>query len=149
MQWWAQHGLDLGLQEPDVSWPHLSVNTKNIAELQYAIEWFCAVGLSFALPSSAKSGTRWDVPASGVDSPEGRPGSRGVHFAPAGRFDVNCNFYVITWGEEVPVTPAFIEAYAVAADTGVSQRDRCKFGGQAAIACGCGRVSLAGWNLCP
>jgi salicylate hydroxylase len=27
--------------------------------------------------------------------------------------------------------------------------DRRKFGGQAAIACGCGRVSLAGWNLCP
>jgi hypothetical protein len=28
-------------------------------------------------------------------------------------------------------------------------RDRRKFGGQAAIACGCGCVSLAGWNLCP
>ena len=28
-------------------------------------------------------------------------------------------------------------------------RDRRKFGGQAAIACGCGHVSLAGWNLCP
>jgi hypothetical protein len=31
----------------------------------------------------------------------------------------------------------------------VRQGDRRKFGGQAAIACGCGRVSLAGWNLCP
>jgi hypothetical protein len=29
------------------------------------------------------------------------------------------------------------------------ERDRRKFGGQAAIACGCGDVSLAGWNLCP
>ena len=28
-------------------------------------------------------------------------------------------------------------------------RDRRKFGGQAAIACGCGCVSLAGWNFCP
>jgi len=27
--------------------------------------------------------------------------------------------------------------------------DRRKFGGQAAIACGCGYVSLAGWNFCP
>jgi hypothetical protein len=30
-----------------------------------------------------------------------------------------------------------------------SRGDRRKFGGQAAIACGCGDVSLAGWNLCP
>jgi hypothetical protein len=27
--------------------------------------------------------------------------------------------------------------------------DSRKFGGQAAIACGCGCVSLAGWNFCP
>jgi DNA invertase Pin-like site-specific DNA recombinase len=29
------------------------------------------------------------------------------------------------------------------------RRDRRRFGGQAAIACGCGCVSLAGWNFCP
>ena len=44
-----------------------------------------------------------------------------MHFAPSGRFDIDGNFYVVTWGEEVPVSTAFIQAYAVAADTGVSQ----------------------------
>jgi hypothetical protein len=34
-------------------------------------------------------------------------------------------------------------------DIPAPDRDRCKFGGQTAIACGCECVSLAGWNLCP
>ncbi len=121
MGWWAQKGLNLGLQAADVMWPHVTVDPHDIAELQCAIQWFCAVGFSFALPTSAIAAAVWDVPASGVDSPEGRPGGWGMHLAPSGRFDLNGNFYVITWGQEVPVTPAFIQTYAVAADTGVSQ----------------------------
>ncbi len=121
MSWWAQHGLDLGLQSPDVLWPHVTVDHQNMAELQCAIDWFGGVGFSFALPKSAMNAATWDVPASGVDSPDGQPGGWGMHFAPSGRFDIDGNFYVVTWGEEVPVTTAFIQAYAVAADTGVSQ----------------------------
>ena len=38
---------------------------------------------------------------------------------------------------------------AEGASVAFCDRDRRKFGGQAAIACGCGRVSLAGWHFCP
>ena len=31
MSWWAQHGLDLGLQSPDVLWPHITVDHQNMA----------------------------------------------------------------------------------------------------------------------
>src|SRR5271168_4061219 len=34
-------------------------------------------------------------------------------------------------------------------NVGAQTRDRRKFGGQTAIACGCGCVTLAEWNFCP
>lgn len=120
MSRWATTGLN-GLQVADEIQATVTIDPKDIASLQCAIQWFCAVGLSFALPKAAITASVWDVPTSGVDSPEGQPGGWGMHFAPSGRFDTHGNFYIITWGEEVPVTSAFIQAYAVAADTNISQ----------------------------
>ena len=121
MQYWAKQGLDLGLQAPDVQWPHITANVAKIVEVKNAIDWFGGLGFSFALPNYVKTSLEWDISsAAPVDSAAGRPGGWGMHFAPSGRFDGRY-FYIITWGIEVAITPAFLAVYAVAADTGLSK----------------------------
>lgn len=121
MLYWAKTGLNLGLQAPDVQWPHITANLSKLAELKNAIDWFGGLGISLALPKYAQTADVWDVStAAPVDSAAGRPGGWGMHFAPSGRFDGRY-IYIITWGVEVPVTPAFLSTYGVAADTGISQ----------------------------
>lgn len=103
-----------------MSWPNVSVELLRAATV-YAARQFGGVGISLALPIAAKTQTSplWDVPAAGVNSPQGQPGGLGSHFTPSGRWDGK-NLWLITWGVEVAMTPAFFVAYAIAVDTGVS-----------------------------
>lgn len=120
MSWLAQRGLDMGLQAPDVQWPHVTINPEDVDEIRAGIDWFGGVGFSLALPNFVKTATDvWDVTPSLLASDAGTPGSWGGHWVPSGRFD-GTTFWAITWGEEVLVTLSFLRAYMMAVDTGVS-----------------------------
>jgi hypothetical protein len=119
MAYWAHDGIKLGDQLEDVCVP-VSINPRNLDEIKLGVDFFVGVGLSLALPLYSQSVTTiFDVPASGVDSAQGRPGGWDGHEVFCGRYEENI-FYVISWGQEFAMSPEFIAAYCTAVDTGMS-----------------------------
>jgi hypothetical protein len=106
--WWCDQLEDV----PSIAW----LDAPNLAHLRAAIALLGPIQMDLNLPASIQSQTVWDV----VDSPDSEPGSFGPHRACMGKYD-GSRFYVITWGIEMPVTPAFIMRYALNAEATVSR----------------------------
>lgn len=114
----ATDGISIGI-DLDVMLPFdVPTDTNNLNLITYNCG---GVGLCWALPKSAEKMTDvWDV-AGDLNLPENIPGSWGGHFTCSGKYDSNSRF-IITWGYEVKVTPAFEAAYLVAATGALSRR---------------------------
>jgi hypothetical protein len=122
--WVAANGVNVGLQDPDAELP-VSLNHTREDLLSWATDEFCGIGLEFDLPLAwqdvvAKGGTVLDVPAAGVSSPGGQPGSWGRHQVGSGRYDPQRR-YIISWGLELTVTPAAMTAYCVGASAAMAR----------------------------
>lgn len=94
------------------------------AEQCLATEWFGWVGYSLALPLAAQDMTeRLDVPRCGLDAAAGRPGGWGAHFVVTCAYDQSRSAIMrrcLTWGQDMEITQAFIDAYLLRADSGWS-----------------------------
>lgn len=118
--WWTQTGMDLGLQARNVVLP-LVLDVANTEHLSLATELLGFVGLCLNLPASMEDADNdvMDVPPSGVASAAGMPGGMGAHFVVSGRYAGGAR-YVISWGHEWEITPAFLAAYGIGAYSGFS-----------------------------
>jgi hypothetical protein len=91
--------------------------------LRACIYFFSGIHLGFLLPLSASAQTSegyWDIPT--VNDSHAKPNSWGGHLVYAKRYDAN-NIYVLTWGEEIRVTNAFVKRYADEAWVAIDQLD--------------------------
>ena len=87
----------------------VSVAPNNLAHLKWATVLFGGVYAGVQLPLSAQGQTTWSVPKTGTTG-DGAPGSWGGHCIPIISFDATY-FYVVSWGEIVPVSYNFMEVY--------------------------------------
>jgi hypothetical protein len=119
MAYWAVQGMDLGLQTKDVS---LHVHMDSIDELRLGIDTFLGAMICLSLPLSAKTATdTLDICPDGLNSLLGKRGGWTSHALTSGYYDMDRGiFKVITWGTEMVMTEAFLDAYAVSFDTGFS-----------------------------
>jgi len=98
---------------------YVQVNPLLEDEVKTALQLFGNVYLGVQLPVSAQTTDYWAA-ASG---PDGQPGSWGGHAIPL--VDYDKEYYVITWGERLMMTPTFLknycdEAYAVLSQIGLT-----------------------------
>jgi hypothetical protein len=94
----------------------VAVDPRNTDEWKRAIYLFGAIYMGVQLPISIQGASSWTVPASGAIG-DGAPGSWGGHCVPVGSDD-GVEQTVITWGEDMPMSPQFPlvysdEAYAI------------------------------------
>lgn len=115
---YASHGIDLGLQAPDVA-AHVSVYHRDLDDVRRAIAWFGGIGLSLDLPKAAQRPGVWDAPA-GPLTGDAAPGSWGAHYVFCGRYAPGL-FWLVTWGAEQLATDAFLRAYLLGADAALSR----------------------------
>lgn len=97
------------------------ISTNDHWLLKAATYLFNGIEFGFNLPASAQSQTRqgfWDV----TTGPGSEPGSWGGHAVTCKRFD-DQGMYVLSWGREIRVTTAFIDAYADEAWTVIDSLD--------------------------
>lgn len=112
---WASTGVAWGEQWRDI--PAVAGFDPRVAShLRAAIAWLGPVQLDLDLPASARSQQVWSV----ADGPLSAPGSWGAHRVCVGKYD-SLGFHAVTWGMEMPVTEAFIEAYALDAMVAISR----------------------------
>lgn len=112
---WAGEGVAWGEQWLDV--PAVAgFDPRIVSHLRAAIAWLGPIQLDLDLPFSAQNQSAWEV-ASGE---EARPGSWGAHRVCVGKYDAG-GFRCVTWGSEMALSEAFIEAYALDATASISR----------------------------
>lgn len=86
----------------------MSVNPKSRDYMKLTMDIFGTIYLAAGLPLAAQGKTSWDTPK----NLKGRnaPGSWGGHAIVAGRYNSK-GFTVITWGQELPVSWGWWDAY--------------------------------------
>jgi hypothetical protein len=89
----------------------------NAGHIKLSIELTGGVLFSFNLPLAVQDAPAWTMTPDG--SAALRPGSWAEHRVFCGRYDADAA-WGITWGMEVPISWAFVAAYALAADAVVS-----------------------------
>ena len=92
----------------------LKVDWTQPDHLKKAIDLVGPLCFSFALPRAIQGKAAWDFTPNRLD-PATAAGSYALHRVCTAKFDPD-GVYGITWGLEVPISWAFIEAYGVAAD---------------------------------
>lgn len=108
MRNWKNEGFKIGNRTYSIS-AYGELEPHDQKQLRMACYVFHGVHFGFWLPSAAQHmGKVWDY--NGQTGPEWKPGSWGGHLVYGKAFDQE-SFEVITWGEKVKVTNAFIERY--------------------------------------
>ena len=122
MGYMASRGIILDVALRDMLHPVLL--SANPDEQSLATGWFGWVGYSLALPLAAQDmTTRFDVPACGLNAEAGRPGGWGAHFIVSCAYEQSASSMMrrcISWGLDMEITQAFIDAYLLRADSGWS-----------------------------
>ncbi len=116
----AKDGISVGGTDLDVPLPVVLPNGS--ATLNGATWFFGAVGLCWALPAYLLANGPpmvWDVAPPGATDAATAPGDR--HYTPSGAYGPT-ERRIVTWGLDVPVTPAFEARYLVGAETQLSRR---------------------------
>jgi hypothetical protein len=86
----------------------VAVNPTNMDLMKTAIHLFGGVYTGLGLPLSAQGQDVWGVVTGGLSSV---PYSWGGHLTVCCQYDKHGNLYNYTWGEKVPMTPAFTSCY--------------------------------------
>lgn len=108
---WRQNGV--GKHKIDA---FVSIDPTNRKEVEEAIYLFGNIYIGLALPLTAQTGDVWQVPPMGLNG-DGSPGSWGGHCVPAMGFQGKTvpghpeGLMVVTWGQLMPMTWAFLESY--------------------------------------
>ncbi len=84
-----------------------SVNQNNAEAVKQAVHLFGSLYIGVELPASAQGKDHWDV--TGPLTGNNRPGSWGGHAIPIMSYAEK--YYVVTWGNFIPMTQAFFDAY--------------------------------------
>ena len=117
MSTWCSQGYRVNDQLEDV--PHWTkLDPTNTYSHKIAIDLFGAVALTLALPKAVMDLSEWTLTPSG--DPATQPWSEGGHRVLCGRHG-DGGFYLVTWGEQIFASAAFLQAYCVAADVAVSR----------------------------
>jgi hypothetical protein len=93
------------------------LDPQNIDHIKLAIELTGGVLFSFALPLAVQYAPAWNVVPDG--SVGAVKGGWADHRVFCGRYDAD-GVWGITWGQEIPISWAFVSAYAIAADAVLS-----------------------------
>ena len=114
---WCGQGYAINAQLDDV--PHwVSLDPSNLYHQKIAIDTLGGVLLTLNLPRAAMRLDEWTItPGS---NPDTAPGSEGGHRVMSGRHDSD-GLWLVTWGVQMLATPAFLQAYCIAADAVVSR----------------------------
>jgi hypothetical protein len=118
LRYWAKNGIPTDIGTETIAFATL--NPANLDELRLSIQWLGGVYLGVALPLTIQTQTdTWDIVP---DAPENltAPGSLGGHAVCALAYD-ETSFTVVTWGQLVKVTSAFMQKYLDEAYAVVSQ----------------------------
>jgi hypothetical protein len=108
LNFWRQHGL--GEHRKHRIQAFVTVNPANLQEMRTAIYLFGNVYLGVQLPLTAQGADSWQVPPGGLQG-DGAPGSWGGHCVPVMAYDPT-SYTVITWGQPMMATAAFVADYA-------------------------------------
>ena len=115
---WCSLGYEINPQLEDV--PHwVSLDPANLDHQRIAIDTLGCVLLTLALPKAVMELDEWTLTPDGT--PDRAPYSEGGHRVMCGRHDGD-GLWLVTWGQQIFASPAFLAAYTVAADAVVSRR---------------------------
>jgi hypothetical protein len=116
LKYWAKTGVPTSIGTDVVTFA--SLNPRDLNQLKLSIEWFGGAYLGVDLPITAQDQTaEWDVVSTSGD---GAAGSWGGHAVCAVAYDQQ-TFTVVTWGQLMKVSNAFMQAYLEEAYAVVSQ----------------------------
>jgi hypothetical protein len=87
---------------------YVEIDPHRHSQFRRAIDLFVCVGLGVSLPIAAQDHDDWHYPIG--NGPDDEPGSWGGHYTPAIDFDAH-GLFVVTWGEVIRVSWAFIDRY--------------------------------------
>lgn len=87
---------------------YATVNQKNMQAVKQAVHLFGGLYIGVELPESARGQDVWDVMGP-LNHGNSRPGSWGGHAIPI--MSYSDRYYVVTWGNLIPMTQDFFDAY--------------------------------------
>lgn len=111
LNYWRKTGL--GSHKIDA---YVAIDPSNHTEVEDAIYLFGNIFIGLQLPLSAQTGNVWQVPPTGLFG-DGSPGSWGGHCVPVVGYRGVVEgahaegLMVVTWGQLMPMTWAFLESY--------------------------------------
>ena len=118
MNGWTTYGYRVNDQLEDV--PHWTrLDPANQDHHRIAIDTLGCVLITLALPRAVMELDEWTLTPDG--SPDRVPYSEGGHRVMCGRHDAD-GFWLVTWGQQIFASPAFLAAYTVGVDAVVSRR---------------------------
>jgi len=89
---------------------YASIAPTNLTELKQAISIFGNVYAGVDMPLCIQDADTWEAPKWWQHGGNTTAGSWGGHAVPIVAYDTKW-FYIISWGEYIPVSPAFIDLY--------------------------------------
>lgn len=101
---WLHQGFQCG-GEIDKIVGFADVDVRNLADVKYSIFLTGNAFLGVSLPACAESGSTWEMPTTTAGAK-----ILGGHAIPAVGYDENW-IYVVSWGQLIPVSWAFFQAY--------------------------------------
>jgi hypothetical protein len=117
LKYWQNTGIQTPFSNDKIL--YAALNPHDINQLKLSIEYFGGVYLGISMPITVQMQTVWDVTAGGLTG-DGAPGSWGGHCVMCPAYDQQV-FTAASWGQLIPVTYAFMQAYCEEAYALVSQ----------------------------